>query len=405
MRRSNLFIPTTKEADSSADVVSAELAIRSGLVRQLGSGVYNFTPVGKRVFDKISEVTREEMRKRGAQEVKLPYLQYSDIWRKSGRYENFEGEMFTFENRDGQEMCLAPTHEEAMADLVRETVRSTNELPLNIFQIGRKYRDDHARNGLLRTKEFTMKDAYSFHASEESLDESYRNMRDAYISIFERLGVEFSIVSADTGVMGGSGSEEFQAPAEVGSDEINYCTEDDCRFGTKDLEVRTCQECGSDLVNGNAIEIGHIFKLGTRYSEPLDLTFDTETSQENVIMGSYGLGVTRLIPTLIEQNYDDGMVWPEAVAPFKYGIVPVRYTGEVKEMADRIEESLDDAILFDHDVTGGEKFAEADLMGVPYKVVLGNTYTEEGQIEVEDGDGEKTFYDPEEFLSNPPGAA
>ena len=402
MRRSDLFVPTSKEAESSAQVRSAELALRSGLVDHAGAGIFSYSPTGKRVLDNVADVVRKHMDAIGAQEVSLPGLQYAEIWRQSGRWEEFEGEMFVFENREGKDMCLATTHEEPMADLVRERVRSKNNMPLALYQIGQKFRDDHPRNGLLRTKEFRMKDAYSFTSSEAALDEVYQEMKAAYVDIFEELEVEYAIVDADPSSMGGTASEEFQAPAEVGSDEMAYCPDEDCRFGTVDLEETECPECGTELVETNSIELGHIFKLGTRYSDPLDLTFDTEDGdQEKVIMGSYGIGISRMIPALIEQrNDEDGIIWPESVAPYSLSVIPLNEDEEITEMATEIHDRVgaDDVLLFDGDTAIGEKFAESDLIGIPAKVILGNSYLEDGQLEVEFRDGGREFYDPEAFF-------
>ncbi len=401
MRRSDLFVPTSKETQSSADVRSAELALRSGLVHQLGSGIFAYSPTGKRVREKISDIIRGEMHQIGYQEVDLSGLQYAKIWKDSGRFKQFEGEMFTFQNRDGQDMCLAPTHEEPMADLVRERLRSQKNMPLVIYQIGKKFRDDHARNGLIRAKEFTMKDAYSFTTDEDDLDEIYRDMREAYINIFDLLGIDYAITQADPGAMGGTESEEFQAPADIGADEIVRCPEEDCLFGTKDLDRTECPDHGTELERTNTIEIGHIFKLGTRYSEPLNLTFDSGDGEEHVIMGSYGIGVSRVIPALIEQrNDEDGIIWPESVAPYETAIVPLEEDGEIMETAEELYDVLDadETLLFDNDVTIGEKFAEADLIGIPAKIILGNTYLEDGQIEVEYRDGSRDYYDWDGFV-------
>ncbi|WP_242492717.1 aminoacyl--tRNA ligase-related protein [Halogeometricum borinquense] len=367
----------------------------------VGGGIFSYSPTGKRVRDNISEIVREEMEALDGQEVDLPSLQYADLWRDSGRYDAFEGEMFTFENREGKDMCLAPTHEEPMADLVRERVRSQRNMPLVLYQIGEKFRDDHPRNGLLRAKQFTMKDAYSFTASEEELDEIYQQMREAYINIFDRVNIEYAIVPADPGAMGGTHSEEFQAPAEVGSDEMNYCPKNNCLFGTKDLSITECPHCEEPLINENAIELGHIFKLGTRYSDPLELTYDTDEGEKQVIMGSYGIGVSRLIPALIEQrNDEDGIIWPESVAPFTISVVPLNDDDEIEEITEEIHDYFgsDDVLIFDNDVSIGEKFAESDLIGIPAKAILGNTFLEDGEIEVEFRDGSREFHKPEEFF-------
>ncbi|MFB6110885.1 MAG: aminoacyl--tRNA ligase-related protein [Halodesulfurarchaeum sp.] len=400
MRRTDLFVPTSKETESSAQVRSAELAQRSGLVDHPGAGIFSFSPTGERVRENIADVIRKHMTDIGAQEVSLPGLQYADIWRKSGRWEEFEGEMFVFQNREGKDMCLATTHEEPMADLVRERVRSPANMPLVLYQIGKKFRDDHPRNGLLRAKEFTMQDAYSFTTDEAALEEIYQEMRAAYIEIFDELGVEYAIVDADPSSMGGTASEEFQAPAEVGSDEMAYCPAEGCHYGSLDLDEETCPECGRALEERNSIELGHIFKLGTRYSDPLDLTYDTESGQEKVIMGSYGIGVSRVIPALIEQrNDEDGIIWPASVAPFKLSVIPLNEDPEIVEMAEEIHDRVsEEVLLFDGDTAIGEKFAESDLIGVPAKVILGNTYLEDGELEVEYRDGGREFYDPAEFF-------
>lgn len=246
-----------------------------------------------------------------------------------------------------------------------------------------------------------MKDAYSFTTSREALDDIYDRMREAYVNVFDRLGVEYAIVDADPGAMGGSVSEEFQAPAAVGSDEISYCPADDCRFGSRDLDAADCPECGTELVTSNAIELGHIFKLGTRYSDPLDLTFDTEEGEKPVIMGSYGIGVSRLIPAIIEQqNDEDGIIWPESIAPFSLSVVPLNDDSELLDMAEEIAERVgtEDVLIFDDDTSIGEKFAESDLIGIPAKVILGNTFLEDGELEVELRDGGREFYSPEEFF-------
>lgn len=381
-------MPATKETTSQADVKSAKLALRSGLVKNYGSGIFGYTPVGQKVLDNITEEVREEMLNIGAQEVSLPALQNSGIWKESGRWEAFEGEMFTFDNRDGKEMCLAPTHEEGMAEMVRGGFRSHNDLPTTLFQIGRKYRDDHPRNGLLRTKEFVMKDAYSFHSDETSLDETYQDMREAYVTIFDELDLDYKIIDADPGEMGGTGSEEFIAPAEIGSDEILACVDEDCNYGTKDFDIDECLECGDELEEENGIEIGHIFKLGTRYSEPLQLQYDTgDNDQEDIIMGSYGIGISRVIPTIIEQNHDEnGIKWPEEVAPFERSIIGIGQEGEAK--AKEIYEQLpgDNTLLYD-EMSVGERFAESDLAGIPYKIIVGPESLENEQFEVESREG------------------
>jgi prolyl-tRNA synthetase len=403
VRRSDLFLPASRGDDGDA----ANLLERAGFVAQFGSGLYGFTPAGERVRRNVIEVVERELARVGGQRISLPQLQYRPAWERSGRWAGFEGEMFTFENRDRQEMCLAPSHEEGVVELVRGRVRSYDDLPLLLYQTGAKHRDDHARNGLVRTKEFTMSDAYSLHASHESLDDWYDRVRDAYCRIFDALGVDFAIAAADNSVMGGSASEEFVAPVKTGSCGLVHCTADGCRFGVTDEHPDfdgyaagdTCPDCGGRLAAGEGVEVGHTFTLGTRYSAAMDLTVDlADGSSRHVEMGSYGVGVTRVVQTLVAQHADaDGCRWPEtdagSVAPWRVAVVPLDYEGDLRAAADRLYDACDDALLFDDDRSIGERFAESDLLGVPRKVVLGNHFRETGEVEVETRDGDTRYLD------------
>ena len=278
MKRSELFITRSKESEAS-NCRSEELAIKSGLIHSYGSGTFGYTAFGKKVLDNIESVVRDEMDE-VAQEVRMNLLQTSELWKQSGRWKNFEGEeFFHFNNRDNRDFCLAATHEEASVGLVEKYIRSYNDLDLTIYQIGRKFRDDRARKGLLRAKEFTMKDAYSFHTDEKGLDQKFDDMIETYRKIFDRLGLEYSIVGADSGSMGGDHSREFIAESDEGSDTYMKCSR--CEFGSKDLSLDNCQKCGSELEKVNGIEIGHCFKLGTRYSDSMNLTFQTEEDLKN----------------------------------------------------------------------------------------------------------------------------
>lgn len=356
----------------------------------------------------------------GGQAVHLPDLQGKARWAESGRWGAFEGEMFTLENRDGQELCLAPSHEEGMVHLVDGLIRSYDDLPLLLYQVGSKFRDDHARNGLVRCKEFTMKDAYSFHADETGLSETYRQVRAAYTRILADLGLSFAIVEADNAVMGGSASEEFVAPVDHGSDRLTYCTASGCHFGVTDesedfKHYRTdgvCPECGGLLDTADGIEVGHVFKLGTRYSTAMDLTMDGRDGHDSeVVMGSYGLGIDRVVQTIVQQHADlDGIDevgnsdirfpvtdWG-SVAPYRAAIVPVGYENEVREVADHLYEELGrtDVLLFDdRDQSVGERFAESALLGIPATVVVGNRYRETGLVDLELWDGETRQLAPE----------
>lgn len=403
MRRSELFLTASKQTEVDTRCRGAELAAQSGLVHNYGSGTFGYSTIGKKVLDNIEEVIHEEMEVIGGQEVKMNLLQTSDMWRKSGRWKNFEGEeFFYFKNRDDKDFCLAPTHEEAVVELVQSYVRSYRNLGFTLYQIGRKFRDDHARNGLLRSKEFVMKDAYSFHGDEEGLQGTYLEMLQAYRNIFNRLGLEYSVVAADTGSMGGSESHEFLAEADIGSDTYLKCQNNECEFGTKDLETEECQRCGSELREVSGIEIDHLFKLGTRYSDSMDLTFDTQDGESKaVVMGCYGIGVSRLIAAIIQQNHDDrGITWNSEVAAFKTAVIAARHEEEAQEKAEEIYSQLnsDDTLLHDDSQSAGERFAEADLIGVHAKIIVGRNFLENGKVEIEYRNGDKIEVDAEEVI-------
>lgn len=392
MKRSELFATTSKEAEVEFDCRSAELAVKAGLVHNYGSGTFGFTHLGQRVLNNIEEVIRQEMDEIG-QEVTMNILQNSEMWEKSGRWKNFEGdEFFTLKNRDDRDFTIAATHEEASVELVRKKIRSYRDLDFTIYQIGRKFRDDRARKGLLRGKEFFMKDAYSFLADKKQLQETYEEMFEAYRRIFDSLGLEYSVVAADNGSMGGSESHEFMAESEIGSDTYLKCSNSECSFATKDLDAEICQDCSSELNRVNGIEIGHLFQLGERYSSKMDLTFrDGEGKEENVIMASYGIGVSRLISVIIEQNNDDnGITWNSTVSAFENAVLIARHEEEVKKKAEEIYEELEgeNTLFYDDEQSVGEQFAEADLIGANKKIILGNNFLENRKIEVEDRSGE-----------------
>jgi len=283
MRRSEALLFTRRAADGHANDTAA-LVHRAGLVRQFNSGLYAFTPTGQRVRRKLTDRIEAEMEAVGGRKVRLPHLTGSEPWKRSGRWAGFEGEMFTLEDRDGRQLCLAPSHEEGVVEFVDGVVRSYEDLPVLLYQVGAKYRDDRARAGLLRTREFAMKDAYSLHADHESLEDCYERVRAAYVRILEALDVEFVVAAAEAEVMGGSTSEEFLALADDGTVDLRYCSGGDCRFGVTDESPRAtlstgddCPRCGRDLVAGEAIEVGHVFQLGTRY---LDSARESRPSRE-----------------------------------------------------------------------------------------------------------------------------
>jgi prolyl-tRNA synthetase len=307
-----------------------------------------------------------------------------------------------------------------MVHLLDGLVRSYDDLPVVMYQVASKFRDDHARNGLVRTKEFTMKDAYSFHTDEAGLDETYSEVRATYERILADLGLEFTVVEADDSVMGGSASEEFVAPVENGSDRLRHCTADGCRFGVTDEHEHferlaaddgdggatgDCPDCGGRVVESDGIEVGHVFRLGTRYSAAMGLTVDDcEGRGREVVMGSYGLGIERLIQTVCQQRADaDGCRWPVtdwgSIAPYRAAVIPVGDEGEVRDVAERIYRACgrEDVLLYDDESQSvGERFAESDLLGIPAKVVVGNEFRETRLVDVETRDGETANVAPED---------
>ena len=530
MRLSKLLVPTLREVPSDAEIMSHKLMMRAGYIRKLAAGVYSYLPLGLRTLKKVEQIIREEMDNAGAQELLMSALLPSEAYQASGRWDVFGPNMFKLKDRNDRDFCLGPTHEELFTQTVINEVRSYKEYPMTLYQIQTKYRDEaRPRFGVMRSREFVMKDAYSFDKDWQGLDESYKKMYDAYCRIFKRLGLDFTIVDADSGAMGGSGSQEFMVKSPVGEDGIAYC--DACGyaanyekaecipeekafpegdfdmelvetpnvhtieelvgfFGTEsyafaktilykaddkyiaamvrgdreinevklknlvgaidDLELAEphmvrelthadigfagpvgleidvyidkevemmknfiiganktgyhikncnvgkdftpkmvadirvieegdkCPKCGMPIKAAQGIEVGHIFKLGTKYSDALGLTYTDESGKaQTVIMGCYGIGVTRCIAAAIEQSYDDnGIILPVSIAPFQVIVVPVNTKEEEQvKMAEEIYENLKsqgiEALLDDRQERAGVKFKDADLIGIPVRIVVG----------------------------------
>ena len=533
---SSTYAPTLKEDPAGADIASHRLLLRAGMIRQNGSGTYTFLPLGMRVLNKVENIIREEMNATGAREVLMPILQPGELWHESGRWNDYGPEMMRLTDRHSREICLGPTHEELITALVRDELRSYKELPVVLWQMQVKFRDEmRPRFGLLRTREFIMKDAYSFSADEESLDEIYKAMEVAYARVNERLGLEFCKVQADSGQIGGSETCEFMALAEAGESDLVHCS---CGFAA-DAEAAACQvamapaeeraleriatpgvhtiadlaaflgvpenatvkalsgkgadgrvyalfipgdhelndikanaliegwqlltdeemlaaglvkgsmgpvglsegvtcicdahlqgvhawavganedgyhylgaepgrdfepdawadlvlakpgdgcpECGEPLQGARGIEVSQVFKLGTKYSEPMGATFMAEDgSEQPFVMGSYGIGVTRSMAAVVEQNNDEqGMWWPVSIAPAEVCVLPLSVGDDVVwPLAQRIAAELDEAgvevALDDRNERAGVKFADADLIGWPFQVIIGKRGAKNGVVE------------------------
>jgi len=389
---SRSFITTLKEAPEAAESASHRLMLRSGMVRMLISGVYSYLPLGYRVLARIENIVRQEINRTGAQELLLPSLQSIELWQKTGRDELMGETMIRFQDRRGRKLCLGPTHEEVITELAAAYVKSWRDLPFTLYQIQPIFRDElRPRFGVVRSCEFIMKDAYSFDRDLEGLNQIYEKMRQAYETIFKRCGLDFVSVKADSGVIGGDLSHEFLVPAESGEDIVYRCKICGMVMGAHEAEIEECPHCHKDMEKLNALEVGHIFKLGDKYSKSLGVKFLDEAGQQKIVqMGCYGIGVSRLIAAVIEQNHDDnGIIWPKEVAPFDVLIVPVNVSDKlIWEEAVRLHDELGrqglDVLLDDRDERAGVKFKDADLTGIPRRIIVGTKWAKEGKLEFKD---------------------
>ena len=395
MRFSRMLIPTMKEAPSDAVLTSHILLLRAGFIQSSGgSGLYNFLPLGKITLEKVRAIVKDELDKAGCNEVHLPMVTPLSLWEETGRADKFGKELLRFKDRHDNDFTLSPTNEEAMVNLVRQTVKSYKQLPLNVYQINWKFRDEvRPRFGLMRGREFLMKDAYSFHATTEDMEREFALMEETYKKIFTRLGLKFKVVEADSGAIGGAGSKEFMVLADSGEDTIMVC--DSCDFGANTEVVaedeKSCPKCGGGLSQTKGIEAAHIFQLGTTYSEAMRAEFLNENQKlEPFVMGTYGIGVSRLLAGIIEQNHDDkGCIWTKESAPFKVIIIVAKAKkAEQMEVAEKLYSELQakgvDVLLDDRadKKTGfGVKVKDFELIGTPYAVVIGNDISE-GKVEL-----------------------
>jgi len=557
MRYSEMFLPTEKETPSDAEVISHKLMLRAGMIRKLASGVYSYLPLGYRVIKKVERIVREEMDRAGAQEVFLPAVQPAELWQESGRWKQYGKELLRFKDRHGRECCIGPTHEEVITDLVRNEIKTYRQLPKNFYQIQTKFRDEiRPRFGVMRCREFGMKDAYSFDADEEGAETSYKKMFEAYNRIFGRCGLKFRAVEADTGNIGGSFSHEFMVIADSGEDGLVFCNScgyaanmekaevampekkaidkseflsleevhtpdvktieevsafldvspqkivktliflsddspvsilirgdeeineaklrsylrcDSLELATDDIirevtnsprgfagpinikskivadyslvnmsncvvgankedyhiknanigrdfkvaefadlrlvrETDKCPRCGSPIGFVRGIEVGHVFKLGTKYSKAMRAIYlDKDGKEKYMVMGCYGIGIGRTAAASIEQNYDDnGIIWPVSIAPFQVIITPVNVNDvTLLKTAERIYKNLMEkgieAILDNRNERPGVKFNDADLIGIPLRITVGPKRLAEGKVEVKiRKTGEVKVFSPDE---------
>jgi len=395
MKWSQFFIPTLKEAPVGTEAVSHRLLLRAGLVHMLTSGVYSYLPLGLKVLKRIERIIREEMNAIGANELFLPCLHPLDLWKQTGRDKDLKDVMITFEDNRKKPMCLGPTHEEVITDLVKSFVQSYRQLPVVLYQIQTKFRDEmRPRFGIVRACEFIMKDAYSFDFDKKGLKANYDLMYDAYTKIFKRCGLDTVILEADSGAMGGDVSHEFMVPAPIGEDQIITCPSCGAQSGVSGdrAEGKTCPKCKKDKLTAEvAIELGHIFQLGTKYSKAQGALYSDENGkQQPIIMGCYGIGVSRVIAAVIERHNDDkGIIWPKEVAPFDIEVLPITGSDGQKEivrLAEQYEKELSglglEVLVDDRDETAGRKFNDADLIGVPLRITIGKKNLADGKVEI-----------------------
>jgi prolyl-tRNA synthetase len=394
-RLSEYLLPTEKQAPADAEAISHKLMVRAGLVRQMGAGMWTWLPAGWRVHQHVVQIIREEMDAIGAQEMLMPVLQPAEPWRKTGRIEI--DELFKLTDRKGSELVLAMTHEEAVTFHIAQIVRSYRDLPLIVYHFQVKERDEpRPRAGVLRTREFVMKDSYSFDRDLAGLEERYALHVGAYDRIMERTGLRFYRVQGDVGMMGGSGAHEYMAPCAAGEDEIvlgdGYAANVEVALQSPEVEKMGEEyfRAGERLTLEPAIEVGNIFKLGTRYSEPLGARYLDEHGNElPVWMASYGIGPARIVAAAVEQFADEhGISWPRALAPFAVHLVALGKPGTTeREAADGVYDTLRgggvEVLYDDRDAGPGEKFADAELLGCPLRLTIGKRTVESGEIEVQ----------------------
>jgi prolyl-tRNA synthetase len=407
---SKILLPTLKDAPQEAEVISHKLMLRAGMVRKVASGIYTWLPLGLKVLRKIENIVREEMDASGAQEVLMPMVQPKELWDETNRWEKMGPELLRIQDRHDRDFCLGPTHEEVITDLIRNNVKSYKELPLNIYQIQTKFRDEvRPRYGVMRGREFLMKDSYSFNIDEACLEETYLTMRNTYKKVLERMGLEYKIVSADSGAIGGDASEEFHVLAETGEDTIAVSDSSEYAINTElllkegedieSLEGKPSPDGKGTIEIKKGIEVGHIFQLGKVYAEDMKANvLNNEGKASTLYMGCYGIGVSRLVAAAIEQNNDDkGIIWPHSIAPFDINIIAIGYEKDEKiaEASNNLYIELTEMgydVLLDNRKDGyGTKIKDSELIGVPLNIIIGKQFLESEEIEFRTRSGDTSL--------------
>ena len=417
MRLTNYFLPVLKESPSDAEIISHQLMMRAGMISQSSSGIYSWLPLGLKALKKIENIIREEQDKAGVNEMLMSTIQPADLWKESGRYDDYGKEMLRIQDRQEREMLYGPTNEEQVTDIFRRSIKSYKELPKLLYHIQWKFRDElRPRFGVMRGREFLMKDAYSFDTDKETSENSYNKFFVCYLKTFQRLGLQAIPMAADTGPIGGDLSHEFIIISQTGESEIffdqnllsqkselseinynedlseivnsykNLYAVSDEKFNQNEFDKNVIK---ADQMQSKGIEVGHIFSFGTKYSEAMKANvLNKEGKQINVYMGSYGIGVSRLVGAIIESSHDEnGIIWPESVAPFDVGLINLKpKDAEISKAVDKIYESLKSnslEILYDDKFdNAGVKFSRMDLIGIPFQIIVGNQVISDNQVEI-----------------------
>ncbi|MFA5008326.1 MAG: proline--tRNA ligase [Candidatus Omnitrophota bacterium] len=401
MQYSKSFIFTLREDPKVAECTSHKLLLKGAFLYMVSSGIYSYLPLGFRVLENVSSIIRKHMKASGAEEILMSALQPLEMWQKTGRDQVLSEVMFKFKDRKNRTLVLGPTHEEEVTEIVKKNVSSYKQLPRILYQIQTKFRDEaRPRFGVVRSCEFIMKDAYSFDADEAGLAKNYETMLSAYQAVFKECGLNFIMTEADPGAMGGSTSHEFMVPAEIGEDVLCHCEK--CNKHFKDMS--NCPECDNKLSERRMIEIGHIFKLGTKYSGAQEALFlDKDGTRKPMIMGCYGIGVSRVLSAIVETNYDDkGIMWPKSVSPFDVQLVCLdqKLLSLAFALGETLENNGFNVLIDERNEPAGVKFNDAYLLGNPYIVIMGKNYTNSKKIDLEIRKTRQKFSLSEEELIN-----
>lgn len=397
MKYSKSLIKTKKETPHGVVSINQALLERGSFISQLGSGIYSYLPLGAKVFFKVQDIITHHLDKLGVQHVSLPSLHPAELWQQSGRFDEIDSELVKLSLNKKDDFVLAMTHEEAITKMVSSYIKNGQDMPFIVNQISKKIRNElRPRGGLIRLKEFTMQDAYSFHTTREDLDKTFKSFAKTYEAIFKDLELNVLQVKAASGIMGGTDSVEFMVVNSAGEDKIWVCPK--CQQAFNDEVIsgeKVCSACKENLKQEKAIELAHIFKLGTKYSEKLDLKISDEKGADKyVFMGCYGIGIDRLIGTVVEVCHDEaGIIWPEKIAPIKVYLIDLEGS-KGKDVYDNLTQAGVDVLFDDRDLSAGIKFADADLLGVPYRIVISDKTLKENKVEV------KKRHQKEPYLTN-----